>query len=205
MERVGAYIDSFNLYYGVRSKCGRKRLWLDVQALVADLLRSGQTLTHVAYFTARFRDDQVAMRLQAAYLDALQSYCPLVTIIEGRFQDKVRVCRQCGTGWTDYEEKQTDVSIATALIEDAVTDRYDIALLLSADSDLCPAVAAARRLRPRKRIVGVFPPGRHSSDLQRIVDGCKILGLNKIRQSQLPEVIPASDGVVLRRPEEWTG
>lgn len=204
MVEVGAYIDGFNLYYGVKSKCGRKHLWLDVQSLVAGLLHPGQVLAHITYFTARFRDDENAVRLQTAYLDALQRHCPLVTIVEGHFQEKLRVCNCCGTGWTDYEEKETDVSIATALIEDAVTDRYDVALLISADSDLCPAVAATRRLRPRKKIVGVFPPGRHSSNLQRMVDGCKTLGLNKVRQAQLPDAIVVDDDVLLCRPREWT-
>jgi uncharacterized LabA/DUF88 family protein len=50
--------------------------------------------------------------------------------------------------WTIYEEKETDVSLAVSLLEDAAMDRYDVALLFSADSDLCPAVRAVRRVRP---------------------------------------------------------
>ena len=52
-----------------------------------------------------------------------------------------------------YEEKETDVSIAAALIEDAMQDRYDTALLISADSDLCPAIVTMKRLCPEKRII----------------------------------------------------
>ena len=144
------------------------------------------------------------MDAQAVYLDALASYCPLVTIIEGRFKQVFRVCASCGASWVAYEEKETDVSIATALIEDAVHDRYDVALLFSADSDLCPAVAATKRLRPDKLVVAVFPPGRHSVDLQRAVDGFVVIGVNKVRQSQLPDEITAAGGVVLRRPSGWT-
>ena len=33
MERVAAYIDGFNLYYGMKDAFGRKYLWLDVEAL----------------------------------------------------------------------------------------------------------------------------------------------------------------------------
>jgi uncharacterized LabA/DUF88 family protein len=161
-------------------------------------------LVEVKYFTARFRDDQALIDAQSTYLDALESYCPLVKIIEGRFKQIFRACTSCGSGWMAYEEKETDVSIATALLEDAVRDRYDVALLFSADSDLCPAVVATKRLRPDKLVVAVFPPGRHSVDLQRAVDGFVVVGVSKIRQSQLPDAIATSGGVVLRRPKDWT-
>ena len=52
-----------------------------------------------------------------------------------------------------YEEKETDVNIAIAMLTDAVRDVYDIALLVSADSDLRPAVGAVKRLR-----TGTLPP-----------------------------------------------
>jgi uncharacterized LabA/DUF88 family protein len=204
LVRVAAFIDGFNLHYGVKSRCGRKHLWLDAEALVQGLLRGHQRLQQVKYFTARFRDDPALMSAQSAYLDAMEARCPRVKIVEGRFQEKRRICGSCGVAWVDYEEKETDVSIATAMIEDAVRDRYDMAILLSADSDLCPAVAAIKRLRPDKRVVAVFPPGRHSVDLQQAVDGFIVIGLNKIRQSQLPDAIDAGAGVVLRRPREWT-
>jgi uncharacterized LabA/DUF88 family protein len=145
---VAVYIDGFNLYFGLKDKYRRRYLWLDLQALAASLLRPGQTLTQVTYFTARIRDKPESQQRQSDYLDALEAHSPLVTVVDGRFQAKDRRCRSCGETWVVYEEKETDVSIALALLEDAVLDRYDTALLLSADSDLCPAVRAAKRLRP---------------------------------------------------------
>lgn len=44
MDRVKAYVDGFNLYHGVKHKHGRKYLWLDLEALVAHLLKPAQTL-----------------------------------------------------------------------------------------------------------------------------------------------------------------
>jgi uncharacterized LabA/DUF88 family protein len=149
--RVAAYVDGFNLYFGLKAKHGRKYLWLDLQALAASLLRPGQALEQVTYFTARVRNDPDGEQRQSNYLDALVYHSPLVTIINGHFQEKHRQCWQCGSAWTVYEEKETDVSIAVALLEDAVQDRYDTALLISADSDLCPAIRAMKRLRPEKR------------------------------------------------------
>jgi uncharacterized LabA/DUF88 family protein len=187
--RVAAYVDGFNLYFGLKAKHQRKYLWLDLQALAASLLLPGQALEHVTYFTARVRNKPDSEQRQSDYLDALVEHSPLVTVVDGRFQEKHRQCRSCGTTWTVYEEKETDVNIAAMLIADAVQDRYDTALLISADSDLCPAIRAMKRLRPEKRIVAAFPPKRHSAEVKRAVDGYVFIGDDKVRQAQLPSAI----------------
>jgi uncharacterized LabA/DUF88 family protein len=203
VSRVAVYVDGFNLYFGLKSKFGRRYLWLDLQALARSLLKPGQSLTQVTYFTARVRDNMESQQRQADYLDALVAHSPLVTVVDGRFQAKDRRCNGCGDTWVVFEEKETDVNIAIALVEDAVLDRYDTALLLSADSDLCPAVRATKRLRPDKRIVAAFPPKRHSADLSRAVDGFFSIRNDKIIKAQLPVAVAAGD-VVLRRPKYWS-
>ena len=106
MDRVVAYIDGFNLYFGLKASHGRRYLWLDLQALVESLLLPGQELTEVIYFTARLRDDPDGSRRQSIYLDALASHCRKVRRVEGRFQQKRRTCQNCGARWTSYEEKK---------------------------------------------------------------------------------------------------
>jgi uncharacterized LabA/DUF88 family protein len=202
--RVGVYIDGFNLYHGLKQKHGRKYLWLDLQTLAGGLLKPGQILTKVVYFTARVRNDPIGVQRQSDYIDTLRDQCPLVTVIEGRFQEKNRRCRHCGTGWVVYEEKETDVNIAIALVEDAVADEYDTAIIISADSDLCPAVRSVRRLSPTKRIVAAFPPRRQSGELQRATDGSFTIGDAKFRQAQLPASVTTVAGVVLSRPSHWS-
>ncbi len=66
MDRVVAYIDGFNLYFGLKAGHGRKYLWLDLEALAESLLRPGQELREVKYFTARLRDDPEGGRRQSA-------------------------------------------------------------------------------------------------------------------------------------------
>jgi uncharacterized LabA/DUF88 family protein len=200
--RVAAYVDGFNLYHGLKDKHGRKYLWLDLQALAASLLLPDQTLVVVRYFSARVRGEASARR-QNTYLDALDARCPLVETHEGRFQEKTTTCRGCGTIHRSYEEKETDVSIAIGLLEDAVLDRYDTAMVISADSDLCPAVRSVRRVAPAKRVIAAFPPRRVSVELGRIAHGSFTVPDSKIRKNLLPEVVRGANGVVLRRPEYW--
>src|SRR5690606_39095146 len=80
----------------------------------------------------------------------------------GHYLQKSRVCRSCGTTWPDYEEKMTDVNIAIQLLTDAFDDAFDVALIISGDSDLTTPVRCVRDRFPAKRVIVAFPPGRHS-------------------------------------------
>jgi uncharacterized LabA/DUF88 family protein len=123
--------------------------------------------------------------------------------VEGRFQERAQNCRNCGARWLGDEEKETDVNIAVALVEDAVRDYYDTAFLISGDSDLGPAVATVKRLRPEKRITVVFSPRRNSVALIAAADAYIRIGADKIRHSQLPPKVVTAGGVVLERPAHW--
>ncbi len=53
MQRVIAYIDGFNLYFGIRSKGWSRYYWLNPRLLIENLLKPGQQLVLTKYFTAR--------------------------------------------------------------------------------------------------------------------------------------------------------
>ena len=203
MRRVIAYIDGMNLYHGLRDRHGRRLHWLDVQSLAQSMLMTQQSLTRVNYFTARIRNQPSSERRQEAYLSALTAMCPQLLIVEGRYQERRERCRSCGVLRVVYDEKETDVNIAAAIIRDAASDAFDTALLFSADSDLVPAVTTARSLAPGKRFVAMFPPARRSDALRRVCDGAMMVGDAKLRQAQLPEKIRLTDGTVLERPPCW--
>lgn len=202
-ERVLCLIDGYNLHHGLLSRFGTRMLWLDIERLVVSLLKPGQQLVGITYFTARVRNDPVAVANQHTYLNALAAACPRVTVQFGRFQEKHWTCRSCGATWRSYEEKETDVGIAVALVEAAATKSYDVTLLLSADSDLTPAIHAARRLHPAGRLIAVFPPNRESPVLARRVDAHFRLGGARIRACQLPNRFVGGDGRTIRRPMRW--
>lgn len=202
MHNVAVYIDGFNLYHGLKAKHGRKYLWLDLSAVARRLLRPGQGLVSVRYFTASVRNDPAAEARQNAYLSALRAVTT-VEVVLGRFQAKHRTCSVCGSRWRTYEEKETDVSIAVAMLEDGVNDLFDTAVVLSADSDLCPAVRALGRLRPTKDVIAVFPPRRRSDDLRRAARFSFTLGDAIIRQSQLPGLVTDAAGMTYQRPPHW--
>jgi uncharacterized LabA/DUF88 family protein len=197
MPRVAVFIDGFNFYHGLRAIHDRKYLWLDLAQVARLLCRAEDTLVAVQYFTAEVRPDTLSSENQRVYLDALAEVGG-VTITFGRYRDKHMTCRDCQATWRTQEEKETDVNIAVALLAGVARDAFDTAVVVSADSDLCPAIRAVGDLDPAKRVVVVFPPGRHSDDLRRAADDAVHLRARVLRQSMLPEVVAGH-----RRPARW--
>jgi uncharacterized LabA/DUF88 family protein len=205
MTRVIAYIDGFNLYHGLRSKGWRKYYWLDLRALAASMLKPDQTLEGVRYFTTRIKADgnnARDMQRQTTYLEALGTL-PGLQVQFGHFLEKPKRCHNCGAQWMDYEEKMTDVNIAIQLLTDAFDNVFDVALVMSADSDLTPPVRQVRTRFPAKRVIVVQPPGRSSFQLAQAATAVFTISETKLRQSQLPHQVQRADGFVLQRPTHW--
>ncbi|MGI8647458.1 MAG: NYN domain-containing protein [Acidimicrobiales bacterium] len=202
--RTIAYIDGFNLYHGLHERFGRRYLWLDLVKLVRKL-RPRDNIVAVRYFTAMILDDEQALLRQQTYVDALHAQSgSLLDVVMGRYQAKRKRCFTCGSSWTSYEEKETDVNMAVSLVADAASGDHDLSLILSADSDLCPAIRAVRAIAPQLGILSVFPPGRSSFEIRSLVPGNFMLGHDKIRQSLLPDsVIDVARTVTFRRPQQW--
>ena len=202
MVRVSVFIDGFNLYHGLRAKYDRRYLWLDLVRMADGLLLPGQTLVGVNYFTTETRSDSVSQQNQQVYLDALGAIAGL-TVTLGRYQEKHVVCRDCGGSWRTYEEKETDVNIAVALVRGGMSNEFDTAVLLSADGDLCPCVRALRELAPAERVVAVFPPERRSDDLRDVADASFTLGDDVLQRALLPDIVRGVSGSDCRRPARW--
>jgi uncharacterized LabA/DUF88 family protein len=200
---VIAYVDGFNLYHGLHDKYRRRYLWLDLEHLVRRL-RPRDHIVAVRYFTALVRDDPPALARQRAYLDALDKHSSTVEIILGRYQAKTVTCRKCGSAWTSYEEKETDVNIAVSLTADAAAAASDIALIISADSDLCPAIRTARSLNPRRGMIAAFPPRRSSFEIRSLIRATFTIAAVDLRNSLLPDTVTdATSGRSYGRPAKW--
>jgi uncharacterized LabA/DUF88 family protein len=202
MARVITYIDGFNLYFGLKSGRWERYLWLNVQALAENLLKPDQSLVETKYFTSRVSSPADKVKRQSTYLDALRTL-PNLTIFYGRFQVNPFTCRSCSFVHQIPSEKMTDVNIAVELMKDAFVDRFDTAILISADSDLVGPVVAVERLFPDKRVVVACPPGRYSANLVKASSAHLKIGRAAIAKSQLPETVATASGYVLRRPATW--
>lgn len=213
-DRVIAYIDGFNLYYGLKEKGWYRYYWLNLYLLVENLLKPSQKLIEVKYFTARISAGgqhsplrlreklEAKRRRQALFLEALSTLKGL-SIFEGHYLGKTITCRSCGNSWETHEEKMTDVCIATELLVDAYGDKFDVALLISGDSDLVPPTISILEKFKDKRIVVAFPPARISEQLKRKASAHFVIGEAKLRKSMFADEVRKPDGYILRRPTEW--
>lgn len=141
--RTNVYVDGFNLYYGAVRGTGYK--WLDIGKLCR-LLLPGNDIQRIRYFTAltqpRPGDPHVQVR-QQVFLRALRTI-PEVSIHLGTFRQDVRMMKVAppGLGLPAYvpviktEEKGSDVNIASYLLLDCHRRDFDVAVVVSNDTDL---------------------------------------------------------------------
>lgn len=202
MERVIAYIDGFNLYFGLRSSGWQKYYWLDLCTLMVNLLKPDQKLIETKYFTARISKPWDKQKRQSTYLEALETLGNL-KIFYGKYQLNSVLCNNCGLTDSVPNEKMTDVNIAVELLTDAFEDRFDTALLVSADSDLTPPIKRVKQLFPRKRIVMAFPPNRSSKELKKAAHAYFVIGRESLARSLLPKEVKKNDGFLLLCPNSW--
>lgn len=201
MERVIAYVDGFNLYYGMKEN-GNQLLWLNVQALISSLLEGEQKLMFINYFTSRIKNNPQKQQKQKVYIEALETLTDFA-IIYGHFQSYSERCQQCGYTYPYSSEKMTDVNIAVSLLEDAFMDKYDTAFLITGDSDLIPSINLVHKLFPSKRVFVAFPPNRQNMSIKNVVKSYMVLGRKKLMDAQFPEQVKNMFGYILKRPDEW--
>jgi hypothetical protein len=154
--RTIIYVDGFNLYFRMLQKRPALK-WLNVNALAERVLSPPQNqVVAVRYYAARVsgRLDPHAPARQQVYLDALATV-PAISVHMGMFLSKEkfaslvhppefrpRLATPLPQPWPDVvrvlkvEEKGSDVNLACHLLLDAFQGNFDVAAVLSNDSDL---------------------------------------------------------------------
>lgn len=201
MERVIAYIDGYNLYFGLKDQGWKRYYWLNLQKLSERFLKPNQSLIETKYFTTVVKAPEKKRLRQQVFLDALRTL-PNLHLFFGHFLYAEVECRQCKHTYVTHHEKMTDVNISVEMLKDAFQDRFDVAFLISADSDLVSPIQTVHNLFPKKKVVSVFPPERYSAALKQVSKGVLRIGRSDLAQCQFPEQV-ASGGVILQRPSSW--
>ena len=202
MERVIAYVDGNSLYSGLCSKGWQRFLWLDVRALAGRCLNPGQELVMTHYFAELVEGPEEERRRQAVYLEALRTLPDFRGHYVPYLSETIR-CRGCGREVPVHIVKMTPVELATELLADAALDRFDAALLFSAEGSLAGPVATARRLGRHRPITVVFPPGLRALALEEAASGVLHVGNRELAGSLFPNTVTRKGDAPLRRPEEW--
>ena len=220
-KRAYVYIDGFNLYNGaVKNKPYYK--WLDLVKFSKSILYE-DTVSKVKYFTANVlpMGDKQRPDRQKAYLTALTKLYPdIIQIIKGslrvypnflpiaKMQYKVEHYKM-NKATNNYiwvmkpEEKGTDVNLAVHLVRDSLKNIFDIALVISNDSDLKEAIWIARKEGNKKIYIAnphLWKENKCHIDLKRVSTREIKINVDLLGDCQLPESIP---GTKISRPDKW--
>ena len=206
MANTYVYIDGFNLYYGAVR--GTPYKWLDIGALCKTMLPTDNILS-IKYFTAKVkgrRHNPDKPIRQQIYFRALKTI-PHLDIIHGHFLTKP--CRMVLSKsdpmkwvWVDRtDEKGSDVNLASYLLHDGFRGLYDIAVVISNDSDLQEPIRMVRQVLNKP--VGIINPHpTNSTALTPYASFIKRIRQSNIIASQFPDTLTDAKGA-FERPSRW--
>lgn len=200
------YVDGLNLYYGALRGTAHK--WLDIEKLCRRLLPR-DTIVGIKYFTARVTDtpgNPGAAQRQNVYLRALRTLEPLVSIHYGliRRQSKRMYLAKDRTRKVkviEYQEKQTDVNLASRLVRDASQGSYEKAAVMSNDSDLTGAIRLVEE-EAGLPVTAINPDRRGVRASNLSASAYRTIRSAGLACSQFPDELEDSQGA-FRRPSTW--
>jgi uncharacterized LabA/DUF88 family protein len=206
---TNVYVDGFNLYYGCLKGTAFK--WLNLEEL---LIKSypDAVLNRLRYFTAQVKseasDPSKALR-QQIYLRALETL-PVVTVHLGQFlvtkkrgvliDPRIPGVRLAQVSL--WEEKGSDVNIATHLVADAFRSDFERAIVVSNDSDLVEPISLVKSELGLE--VNVLSPhgrsGKPSFHLQRVASSYRAVDRSLLASSQFPPSLLDAKGRTITKP-----
>jgi hypothetical protein len=206
--RTNVYVDGFNLYYGALKSTPFR--WLNL-AQFSRLALPRHRINRIRYFTARVNarpnDPQKPVR-QQTYIRALQTL-PDLTVHYGHYLETVvrmplanpSLAGQRTVEVIRTDEKGSDVNLATYLLLDGFQSDYEVAVIVSNDSDLLLPLQVVRSTLGRR--VGVLNPQKK---IGRALHGAatfyKQIRAGLLGASQFPATLQDAHGTITK-PVGW--
>lgn len=204
--KTNVYVDGYNLFYGCLKDTSYR--WLDLSQLCDNLL-TGNTINKIRYFTAYVQSrpgHPNQQQHQQAYIRALETL-PNLSVHLGHFLTSrvsmpyanppphgPKMARVIKT-----EEKGSDVNIATYLLLDAFRNDYDVAVIVSNDSDLLEPINVVRKELGKR--VGVLNPHNNVSwALKKHSTFYKQIPESALAASQFTATLTDTVGTITRPP-----
>lgn len=203
--KASVYVDGFNLYYGALKNTPYR--WLDI-AKLCQILLPHDNITQIKYFTALVNPrptDPNQLTRQQTYLRALQTI-PNLEIIYGHFltHEVMMPLAPPKRGYARVlktEEKGSDVNLALHLLSDGYKGVYDVAIIISNDSDLLSPIQFVKKELGKK--IGILNPQKHPSKvLTGNADFVKNIRKGVLSKSVFPTSLADSKGA-FAKPTKW--
>lgn len=203
--KANIYVDGFNLYYGSLKNTPYR--WLNIAKLCRIMLPRDH-INQIKYFTALVNPrptDPNQLTRQQTYLRALQTI-PNLEIIYGHFltHEIMMPLAPPKSGYVKViktEEKGSDVNLALHVLSDGYKNAYDVAIIISNDSDLLLPIQFIKQELGKK--IGILNPQKHPSKvLIANADFVKNIRKGVLSKSLFPGKLTDSYGS-FRKPASW--
>ncbi|WP_311970458.1 NYN domain-containing protein [Pseudomonas baltica] len=228
--RTACFVDGYNLFYGLLANSPYK--WLNLPSLLAHILHvedPANTLHGISFFTSGVKpalatrgiasqhaQDTYIRALKAKGVEVLMGLHQIESGKAPRFIDKkTPPSRAEQVEIWKLEEKQTDVHIAISMYRLAVRQmtlpeekRIQQIVLVSADTDMTPALRALRDDFPELRLGVILP---HREGVKRTVPGSlkqhahwmrHVITNDELANHQFPERVPTLKKPAYK-PDYW--
>lgn len=136
--RVMVFIDGNNLYHSLKEKEWRTRTNI---GLLAERLVGDRTLVHIYYYNAPPPGGKPYTKKGSEYLSQIKR-TPKLTFRRAWLQPTKKTDKY--GPYQSYIEKGGDTALTTDLVKSAAEDEFDVAIIVSNDSDYEPAVRTVR-------------------------------------------------------------
>ena len=206
--RANVYVDGFSLYYAALK--GTPYKWLNLRRL-SRLLLPRDRIHRIRYFTALpslFPWDQSSGQPLLTYIRALKTL-PALSVHYGSFRvesDSLPVSGRPDAKREHViqrEEKGSDVNLASMLLVDGFRSDYEVAVVISTDSDLALPM---RLVKTRLQLpVGLLKPGKRRRFTNELVSAAtfdKPIREGVLAASQFPPQLTDADGTITK-PSGW--
>ncbi len=165
-NKIFIFIDGSNFYHSLVSSFGTAKI--DLELFCKTISQSGE-LIRINYYTSpvsRF-DNSEAYKSQQKFFEKIKEI-KLLNLFLGRLEKhgNARI------------EKGVDVKIATDLISGAYNNKFDVAIIVSNDSDFVPAIEEVQNIG--KQVWNINIQKRKSYHLNKICD--KTITINSIEK-----------------------
>jgi len=212
-KRVSFFVDGFNLYHSLcsalRKHPGHPVKWLNLPGLLDSTLYTmdGRCEREKIFYFSAYAEhlsqkDPEKISRHKAYVRALTA-CGVHVVINHFKRKDVRDSFN-GTKVVSHEEKETDVAIACQVLKGAHLNQFDIAVVVSGDTDLRPLAETFKELYPEKTLVFAFPYDRKNSELANVASGSFTFSAQAYAAYQFPEKILLPSKKFVHKPRVWS-
>lgn len=170
----------------------------------------GDCVHRIRYFTADVSSrtgDEDAPNRQSTYFQALKTI-PELEIHKGKFLAKTIHRPLLGQEKSyvfvrDTEEKGSDVNLASHLLLDGFRDNYDVALVLSQDTDLLEPLRMVTQELKKTVVLGWFEDTSPGKKHRGMVSSVVHVTNSMLSSSQFSNPVVGRGGRKIWMPESW--